>query len=64
MDWLFQNKEWLFSGIAVAIPIAVITWLFFSRLSPSRSQEQKGGHGSTNIQVGGDLNIKSQNKDE
>ena len=30
MDWLIKNSEWLFSGIFVAVPIAVIGW-FYSR---------------------------------
>ena len=28
MDWIIENVEWLFSGIAIAIPIAIIGWFF------------------------------------
>jgi hypothetical protein len=26
LRWLDQNKTWVFSGIGVAIPIAIISW--------------------------------------
>lgn len=57
MDWLLSNKEWLFSGIFVALPLAVLGWLFSKRTS-SRSQNQKSGALSTNIQAGGDVNVQ------
>ena len=57
MDWIIENKNWLFSGIAIAVPIAVIGWLVSTR---SKKQIQKGGKNSTNIQVGGSLNINSK----
>lgn len=63
MEWLLQNKEWIFGGLGISIPIAVITWLFFSGAS-SRVQKQKSGSGSTNIQVGRDLTVKRRSKDE
>jgi hypothetical protein len=60
MEWIITNKEWLFSGIAIAIPLAIIGWLFSSR---GNKQVQKGGDNSTNIQVGGNLKIGG-NKDD
>lgn len=54
MNWVVENAEWLFSGVAVAIPIAIVGWIYSSRES---KQVQKGGENSTNIQVGGDLNV-------
>lgn len=57
MEWLTNNKEWLLSGIAVTVPIAIIGWLFF-RGSNKKIMKQKGGKNSTNIQVGGDFSIK------
>lgn len=54
MEWISTNKEWLFSGVAIAIPLALIGWLISSRGS---KQVQKGGKNSTNIQVGGDFKI-------
>lgn len=59
MEWFIQNKEWLLSGAAIAIPIAIITWFFVKK---SNIQKQKGGKGSTNIQVGRDININRSNE--
>lgn len=61
MDWLIENREWLFSGIAIAIPLAIVGWVLSSK---SKKQVQKGGKGSTNLQVGGSINIKEKEKDE
>lgn len=61
MDWIIANKEWLFSGIAISIPLAIIGWLLSNR---SQKQVQKGGKNSTNIQVGGSMNINSKGKNE
>lgn len=54
MHWIIANKEWLFGGAAVAIPLAVIGWIFFRNKA---SQTQKSGRDSINVQVGGDLRI-------
>lgn len=60
MEWIVENKEWLFSGIAIAIPLAIIGWLYASQ---GNKQVQKSGSNSKNIQVGGNLNIGG-NKDD
>ncbi|UAA40595.1 hypothetical protein KIH87_09750 [Paraneptunicella aestuarii] len=60
MDWIIENKDWLFSGVAIAIPLTVIGWLIATR---GNKQIQKGGKNSTNIQVSGSLNI-GRNKDD
>jgi predicted negative regulator of RcsB-dependent stress response len=54
MDWISQNREWLFSGVLISIPLAVIGWLFFSGRN---KQVQKSGNNSINIQVGEKLEI-------
>lgn len=46
---------------AVALPLSVIGWFFFNR---KNKQVQKGGDNSTNIQVGGSLNIGNKKNDE
>jgi len=61
MDWIIQNKDWLFSGIAIAIPIALIGWYVSNK---SNKQIQKGGNNSTNIQIGGNLNVKSKDNND
>lgn len=60
MEWIIENIEWLFSGVAIAIPLAIIGWLTSSRRT---KQIQKSGDNSTNIQIGGDLKIGG-NKDD
>ncbi len=60
MEWILENKEWLFSGAAIAIPLAIIGWAFFSQ---ANKQFQKSGNNSTNIQVGGNLQVGG-NKDD
>ena len=52
MEWLAENKDWLFSGVAIALPLAIVGWFISSR---KNRQSQKGGDNSTNIQVGGDF---------
>jgi len=61
MEWIIQNKEWLFSGIAIAIPLALIGWFFSSR---GNKQVQKSGDNSTNIQVGGNFKIGGHKDDK
>lgn len=60
MEWILENKEWLFSGVAIAIPLAIIGWLTSSRRN---KQTQKSGDNSTNIQIGGNFKIGG-NKDD
>ncbi|MGK4922279.1 hypothetical protein ACSLUB_07065 [Bordetella hinzii] len=61
MEWIIENKTWLFSGIAIAIPLAAIGWLTSSRKT---KQSQKSGKKSVNIQVGGNLKIGKGKNDE
>ncbi|WP_424687935.1 hypothetical protein [Halarcobacter ebronensis] len=60
MEWILENKEWLFSGIAIAIPIAIIGWFISKKVI---KQNQKSGDNSTNIQVGGNLEVGSKKND-
>jgi hypothetical protein len=61
MEWILANKDWLFSGVAIALPLAIIGWIFSSR---KNRQVQKGGDNSTNIQVGGSFKIGGSKDDE
>jgi hypothetical protein len=61
MEWIAENKDWLFSGIAIAIPLAIIGWLISSRRN---KQVQKAGNNSTNIQVGGNLSLGGKKDDK
>lgn len=61
MNWVIQNKEWLFSGAAIAIPLAMAGWILSSKRD---AQVQKGGANSTNIQAGRDLSISGNRNDK
>jgi len=65
MEWFIQNKEWLLSGIAVSVPLAILGWLFV-KYRRKVVQRQRSGDGSINIQVGGDVKITGDkaNKNE
>lgn len=56
LDWISVNKTWFFSGIGIAIPLAVIGWLVSTK--PNK-HVQKSGKNSTNIAVGGNATITS-----
>ena len=58
MQWLLNNKEWVFSGIGISIIGTLANWLFM-RKRPS--QIQKSGSNSENYQAGGDINIGGRN---
>lgn len=57
MAWVLENKEWLFSGVLVALPLAILGWIF-GRRAVTRMQSQRGGRSSTNIQAGGDAHVQ------
>lgn len=63
MEWIIENKDWLFSGVLITIPLAVLGWVFTKRTA-SRSQNQNSGNNSTNIQADGNVNFHSVTKDE
>jgi hypothetical protein len=53
-SWLTDNKDWVFSGIGVAVMGLLCRWLFARKKS---AQTQMSGNNSTNIQAGGDIHI-------
>ncbi len=54
MEWLSDNKEWIFSGIGVFIIGGLVKWLFNRNTAKSYKMKQKSGDNSINIQIGGD----------
>lgn len=54
MDWLARNVEWLFSGVAIAVPLAILG--FVSNKKAPR-QKQVLGKKSEGYQAGRDINI-------
>jgi hypothetical protein len=59
MQWIIDNKEWVFSGVGVFVLSLVIT--FFIKKGKSTKQTQKSGKNSTNYQSAGDINIGTNN---
>jgi hypothetical protein len=61
LDWLIKNREWLFSGLLVSVPLSIIGWWLSQQASHS-SQRQSSGKNSTNIQIGGNAKLKTSVK--
>jgi hypothetical protein len=66
-DWFASNAGWF--GPSVAVILAVIGWVIQAKLRRSSGratvrQRQKGGHASTNLQVGGDARIHPRQGDD
>ncbi len=59
MEWIWNNKEWVFSGIGVFI-IGLIITLFIKKNSKKITQKQKSGNNSTNFQIGGNVEINKK----
>lgn len=59
LDWLQTNAEWVFGGVGVAVPIAVVSWLA-ARNKDGHRQVQRGGKGSTNLQAGKSIRIEDR----
>lgn len=59
MQWVLENKEWLFSGAGIFL----LSLLFglVARKKVGFKQNQKSGKSSTNYQAGGDINIGDRN---
>ncbi len=36
VKWIIDNSEWLFSGVAIAVPLAIIGWLCSKRKSEAK----------------------------
>ena len=58
MNWIIENKEWLFSGIGIVLLSLLLKFFLKKRKEKSIKMKQKSGKNSTNIQVGGDYNGK------
>jgi len=62
MQWIFNNKEWVFSGIGVFFMTVIFTVIYTK--NKSNSQKQKSGSSSINIQAGGHINIGNKDNDK
>jgi hypothetical protein len=57
IDWVVENRQWVFSGIGVAVVVAVSRLIWRHR--SEGIQEQSGGDQSMNLQAGRDIHIDS-----
>jgi hypothetical protein len=63
MDWLWINRQWVFSGVGVAV-VAGVIGLFWRRRSTGFVQKERSGSHSTNIQAGRDIHIGGEGRHE
>ena len=56
VDWILNNRQWVFSGIGVAVLVGVVGWLR-SRGKAGLVQKQRSGSNSANLQAGGNISI-------
>jgi len=59
MQWIIDNKEWLFSGAGIFLITAIIALI--NKNKSSLKQSQKSGNNSTSYQSGGDMHIGGKN---
>lgn len=72
LDWINNNKEWLFDGIGVlfvSFILAIIGKFLFTEKGKSlgmrhTKQIQNSGNNSTNIQSGKDITINLSSKED
>lgn len=62
MQWMNDNKEWIFSGIGLAVIGLIWKFLFKEKSSSGRSQTIRSGRNSTNFQAGRDINTNKSPK--
>jgi len=58
-QWILDNKEWLFSGAGLVL-VVWIGRLTFRRRKANTSQKIRSGKDSVNIQVGHNMNVRSE----
>ncbi len=62
MEWILSNMEWLLSGIGIAIPLAIIGWIFQKKIHARHIQNQRSGNNSINTQAGRDIKTNQKSK--
>ena len=63
IDWLIANKEWVFSGIGVAL-VSIAFGFFSKKKKESESYETTLiNDGNHNIQIGGSVKITQRDGD-
>ncbi|QTC41527.1 hypothetical protein I7V34_21175 [Bacillus sp. V3] len=65
MQWLIDNKEWVFSGIGLPICAWILSLIIKKKKGsrkPLTAQSQTGGNHSTNIQGGNNVMVTNGEK--
>lgn len=57
MNWINENKEWIFSGVGVVIITFILNYFFKEK---SISKKQKSGKKSKNYQSGENITISNK----
>ena len=63
LEWIFDNKEWLFSGVG----LTVVGWLvrvIFMKRQASSTQSIVSGDSSKNVQAGRDVSIRTKKRND
>lgn len=61
LNWVVDNKEWLFSGAGFVL-ISWVGRLLFKKMRTSSKQTIRSGHSSNNVQAGGNIYIGTTKK--
>lgn len=61
-EWIIENKEWLFSGVLITIPITLIGWYISRKKKKNKTDNnlkmsQKSGNNSINLQSGNSIEV-------
>lgn len=64
MNWIIDNKEWVFSGIGVFVLAIIWNWLCRRKRASSINQTQTSGTRSNNYQSAGDLSVSNTEKSD
>lgn len=63
MEWIMENKEWLFSGLGISVLGIVGYFLKRNKGKDKSNQTITSGNDSTNIQGGNNVKVKIGGKD-
>ncbi|MCF2649679.1 hypothetical protein [Niallia circulans] len=66
MNWIIENKEWLFSGVGLTIISFIVGFFIKKKNSELKTHQQviKSGSDSTNIQGGRDVHVTLGEKND
>jgi hypothetical protein len=57
LQWVWANREWIFSGVGVTVIASFVGWRLYRDPEMLSKQVQSGGHESFNLQAGRNINI-------